>query len=75
MRDLSAQQKGMFRERLHETEAADGTEQKPSPAWRGWTGEAGPGVEGTPESPGQAPMNKPPPEDAFPHGEGGRAQP
>ena len=24
--------------------------QKPSPAWRGWTGEAGPGVEGTPKS-------------------------
>ena len=30
---------------------------RPSPAWRGWQGEALTGVEGTPESANQGPMN------------------
>ena len=39
----------------------------PRPLLPGEGGPAGPGVEGTPESQGQAPMNAPPPEAAFPY--------
>ena len=36
------------------------TDEGPSPAWRGWTGEAGTGVEGTPIDKEQAPVNAAP---------------
>ena len=38
--------------------AQPGPDEGPSPAWRGWTGEAGTGVEGTPKNEGRGTMNE-----------------
>ena len=62
-------------------EAAFPRRRQPSPAGgrlppRGrWQGEAEPGVEGTPIDEGRGTCMQPPPEVAFPYGEGGRAKP
>ena len=43
----------------------------PRPLLLGEGGPAGPGVEGTSKDEGRAPCMQPPPEEAFPYGEGG----